>query len=89
MNLGHKIVISSVEKSNQLRLNLFTQESQEIKKHLLIKKVPNLPQAVVGVAVKDTTAKYALVKMLPVIHAKKEDTLKCLSQLCIANKETM
>lgn len=88
MNLGHKIVISSVEKSNLLMLNLFTLESQEMKKHLR-KKVPNLPQAVIGVAVKDTTIKYALLKMLLVIHAKTEDTLKCLSQLCIANKETM
>ena len=71
----HKTVISSMENTNQLRLNLLTQESQEIKRHLT-KKVPNLPQDVDGVASKDTTAKYALLKMLPVTKAKKGDTFK-------------
>ena len=65
-------MISSVETTNQLRLNLLTQESQEIRKHLT-KKVPNLLQTVDGVAVKDTTAKYALLKMLPVTNARKGD----------------
>ena len=63
-------MISSVGTANQLRLNLLTQESQQIKKHPT-KKVPNLPQGVDGVAVKDTTAKYVLLKMLPVTNAKK------------------
>ena len=77
-NLGHKTVTLSVGTTNQLRLNLLTQESQELKKHLT-EKVPNLPQAVDGVAVKDTTAKNALLKMLPVTNAKKGTLSKCLS----------
>ena len=40
------------------------------------KKTPNLPQAVDGVATKDTPAKHALRKMLPVKNAKKKDTFK-------------
>ena len=61
--------------TNQLRSNLLTQESQEIKNHQA-KKTPNLPKAVDGVATKDTPAKHDLRKMLPVTNAKKKDTFK-------------
>ena len=74
-NLEHKTVISSVGTTNQFRSNLLTQESQEIKNHQA-KKTPNLPQAVDGVVTKDTPAKHALRKMLPVTNAKKKDTFK-------------
>ena len=53
------------------------------------KKTPNLPQAVDGVATKDTPAKHDLRKMLPVTNAKKRTLSNCLSQLCTANKESM
>ena len=57
------------------------------------KRTPNKesskPNFVDGVAVKDTTAKYVLLKMLPVTNAKKGTLSNYLSQLCIANKENM
>ena len=67
-------MISSVGTTNQLRLNLLTQESQEIKK--TPNKESSKPTPNCGVAAKDTTAKYAPLKMLPVTNAKTRDTFK-------------
>lgn len=63
-------MILSVGTTNQLQLNLLTQESLEIKK-FRTKKLPNMPKVVDGVAAKDTSAKFARLKMLPVTNVKK------------------
>ena len=86
-NIGHKTMILSVGTTNQLRLNLLTQESQEIEKSP--NKESSKPTPSCGWYGRDTHhCQVCPAKDAACNKCNKKGTLsKCLPQFFIANKE--